>query len=60
MSTPPSAAAASPTQFFSAAMSGDINRAAVRLDALLLKRGDGFGDWPGAARAQRDVAALVG
>jgi hypothetical protein len=59
MSMPPSVAAASPTHFFSAEI-GDVDRAARGFDALLLERGDGFGDRSGAARAQRDVATFLG
>jgi hypothetical protein len=39
---------------------GDVDRAARSFDAFLLERGDGFGDRPGAARAQRDVATFLG
>ena len=59
MSRPPSASAASPTQPAQRRQVGDVDRAAGRLDARARQRRDGLVDRrPGAARADRDVAAL--
>ena len=60
MSRPPSTSAASPTQRLQRRQIGDIDRAAPGLDALLLERGHGLGDRARVARAQRDIAALLG